>query len=167
MNLNLNETRQAIYDAFHDVERGEVTLHEAEAIDSYVSEARRDKARKRDLDLRWQDIPADHIMRCPNALPHLDPVSFRFYIARFMVWTLNHYTRDKTMVSDHTIYAFCLHSDAEINRYMHRRFATLSEPQRDAVCAFLRLMADAPMHVDARVAQRALDMHSPPPAPAG
>ena len=47
-----------ITSAFQDVRRGNgVTLHEATVIDSYGSMEERAKARKKDTERRWQDVP--------------------------------------------------------------------------------------------------------------
>ncbi len=83
---------QAIEQAFAGVPRGSITLHEAEVVDSYGTEAERQRARKRDTEADWCEVPDSSIEECQNALPHLDPESWRFYLPAYMRHGLRHVT---------------------------------------------------------------------------
>jgi hypothetical protein len=146
----------AIRSAFTGVPRGQVTVHEAEVIDSYGTDTERRRARRLDIDERWDEVPDAHIEACDNALCHLDPEGWRYYIPAYMVWSLRHFRRSPSMTSDHTIYSFDPCSkDADLHEYQMSRFRLLDHAQSRTVCRFLRYMANDG-HADTTVAKRAL-----------
>jgi hypothetical protein len=74
-----HEVIAAIRAAFDGVERADgVTLHEARAIDCYWIAEERAAARLLDTDRIWEQVPREHVERCPSALSFLDPVGFRY-----------------------------------------------------------------------------------------
>lgn len=77
--------------AFANVERGDgVTLHEARLIDDNCEDRNKyDKARKKDTEQNWNDIPDDKIIDFGDTLPFLNAEGFRFYLPAFMVYSLN------------------------------------------------------------------------------
>ncbi|MEO5726786.1 MAG: DUF6714 family protein [Byssovorax sp.] len=64
---------EAIRSAFADVLRGSITIHEAEVIDRYGSDAEHQKARRLDTEESWERVPDSDIEECAAPLSHLDP----------------------------------------------------------------------------------------------
>jgi len=155
----IESTIEAIRAAFRGVPRGEITLHEAEVIDSYGTAKERAAARRRDTEERWEEIPDKQIEECSNALSHLDPQSWRYYLPRYMEWTLVHHTTSRSITVDHTIYALLLGGDASINDYLRARYRQLTPEQSRAVSRFLQIMARADEHADAGAAGEALQKY--------
>ena len=87
-----HEVIAAIRAAFDGVERGAVTLHEADVMDSYGSAEERAAARLLDTDRVWEQVQAEDIERFSSALCFLDAEGFRYYIPAYMVWTLDNET---------------------------------------------------------------------------
>jgi hypothetical protein len=84
-----------IEEAFDGVSREDgTTLHEAIAIDDYLSEEEQRAARLLDIEKRWQDVPDDHIDACYSALHFMDAKGFRYYIPAFMLCELRHHGVD-------------------------------------------------------------------------
>ncbi|MEX0612191.1 MAG: DUF6714 family protein [Pirellulales bacterium] len=151
---------RGIHEAFVDVPRGCITLHEAEVIDEYGSDDARVDARKLDTDGRWEDVPDSHVEECTTALCHVDPESWRYYIAPYMVWSLRHLRTNDSIVSDFTIYSFDPSSDdPRLYAYSMDRFRLLDEKQSAIVCRFLRYMASKGDYADERVAHEALQKY--------
>lgn len=148
---------EAIKIAFAQVGPGEITLHEAEAIDSYAGMEERNQARRLDNEASWWEVPDEAIEACPNALPHLDPAGWRFYIAAYMTWALRHFRHSSSIITDYTIYSFDFHPDGDLVKYKLARFTSLSEQQIQVVCSFLRFMAQNGDLADERVAADALN----------
>jgi hypothetical protein len=71
---------RAIERAFAGVRRGAITLHEAEVLDSYGTEAERRRARALDPEADWREVRASSIEACPAALSFLDPERRRWYL---------------------------------------------------------------------------------------
>jgi hypothetical protein len=161
MNQFMDADAQAIVDAireaFAGVRRGAITLHEAEVIDSYGSDDERADARQRDTEQNWEDLPDQHIEECPWALCHLDPVSWRYYIPAYMIWSLRNFRSNDSIVSDFTIYTFdASDSDAKLREYSTERYRTLSPSQSRDVCRFLTYMANIGERADNLTAKAAL-----------
>ncbi len=78
----------SIESAFAGTKQGTITLHEAEALDDYATEDERVRARQLDQEADWRRIPDASLHACSNALPHLDAVSWRFYLPAFMRFAL-------------------------------------------------------------------------------
>ncbi len=150
---------RAIEEAFADVPPGRITIHEAEAIDRYASEAERAAERGRDAERDWREVPDESIGECPDALAFLDPEGWRFYLPAYMRWSIRHLgDGGASMVPDHTIYSLALSPAAHLRAHQLARFRTLDPGQARAVCRFLRLMAAAE-EVDGLVAGEALASH--------
>jgi hypothetical protein len=148
----------AIEEAFAAVPRGAITLHEAEVIDDYGTTEERRRARKWDPEESWQNVPNVSIEACLDALPHLDPISWRFYLPAFMRHGLRR-LRSPHGAVDRAIYALALGDDAEINAYLRERFRTLDTEQARAVRRFLEFAAESDAYCDARVARQALQKY--------
>ena len=77
--------------AFDGVSREDgVTLHEAIALDDYEDAEGCAKARTKDIETRWQDVPDEHIRSSEAVLSFLDTKGFRYYIPAFLVWYLKY-----------------------------------------------------------------------------
>lgn len=151
---------QDIHEAFRGVRRGRITLHEAEVIDDYGTDEQRREAQKLDTEESWDQIPDEHIEKCIWALAHLDPESWRHYIAPHMIWSLRYFRTSNSVVSDFTIYTFAPSADnPELHEYSMQRYQTLNEQQSRAVCRFLRYMAKNGDYADDRVAREALNRY--------
>lgn len=147
----------AIHAAFRGVSRGQITMHEAEVIDEYGSEDERIDARKLDTDQEWEEIPEEHVEECTTALCHVDPESWRYYIPRYMEWSLRHFRTNDSVVSDFTIYTFDPSStDPVLTEYSMERYRLLSADQSRVLCRFLRYMAQNGDHADDVVANEAI-----------
>ncbi len=147
----------AIEEAFRGVPRGAISIHEAEVIDVYGSQVEQACARKRDAERRWEDVPGESIEACTTALCHVDPTSWRYYIAAYMVWSLRNFRTNNSMTCDATIYTFDrIDDDPKLAAYATERFDHLSEAQSCAVCLFLQHMAKNTDFADDVVADRAL-----------
>lgn len=155
----VQEVVDAIHAAFAGVERGVITLHEAEVIDDYGAADERAAARRVDGEERWEAIPDAHIEACPNALPHLDPQSWSYYLPRFMTWTLRNFDRSRSLVVDHTIYTLLLGDDRALNDYARQRYERLTPAQSQAVQRFLSLMGGQEAYCDARAASQAIERY--------
>ena len=147
-----------VVSAFAGVPRGTITLHEAEAIDDYGTEAQREKARKRDSEEDWQEVPDASLAACQDALSHLDPIGWRFYLPAFMRYSL------KTLASSHSpidrvIYTLAYHDDRELNDYKRRRFETLDVAQAQVVNRFLELASTDDARCDSLTAKQALQQY--------
>jgi hypothetical protein len=149
---------EAIRSAFAGVPRGSITIHEAEVIDSYGSEAERQNARRLDTETDWSRVPDKAIEECTTALSHLDPNGWRYYIPAYMIWSLRYFRVRSSFVSDLTIYTFDPSSgDPRLHAYKLDRFRLLDRAQSRAINWFLRYMAANDDHADSRVAKIVLD----------
>ena len=138
--------------------RGGVSLHEADVIDRYGSARERARARRFDRERRWQEVPGPDIEHYHWALSFLDPVGFRYYMPAYMVWALHNYETSHSASVDSTIYALDYSDD--LRAFALERYAQFSREQSQAVCAFLRFMAeDATGIADELVARRALERY--------
>jgi len=146
-----------ICDAFLGVRRGAITLHEAEVIDDYGSAEQRKEASKLDTEGRWEHIPDAHIEKCTTALCHVDPESWRYYIAPYMIWSLTHFRTNDSIVSDFTIYTFDMNEESErMQEYSMERYSLLNDKQAACVCRFLRYMVRNSDYADDHIAKEAL-----------
>lgn len=159
--------RQQVIDeierAFNGLARGDITLHETDVIDGCGSERQRRKARKLDVEKRWQDVPVLAIDSHPTALCYAGD-SFRYYLAAYMVRSL----RDLTSpVADFTIYALVPNTNKPRHKWRLERYSEFSPEQTQAVFHFLQLMAEeegyndsAKLALDALWAEKAGQAHS-------
>jgi hypothetical protein len=74
--------------AFLGVPIGQLTLHEADLMDSYATDAELRAARERDPERDWRDVPDASLKVCSYALSYLDPLSWRFYLPALMRYAL-------------------------------------------------------------------------------
>lgn len=98
----------------------------------------------------WHDVPDDVIVSEYAALAFLSPEGFRHFIAAYLIWVLRHPEAGEAVV-DSAVWAFLpgLHGPT-LADFVRSKWTVLDEPQRKAITAFLRAMADH--HVDAGAA---------------
>lgn len=94
---------EMIQNAFSGMERGAgVTLHQALALDDRADDAEQQRARARDVEARWEDVPDADIAASPNYLCFLDTAGFRYYLPANMRWSLKNYDDDRWGCSFYT-----------------------------------------------------------------
>jgi hypothetical protein len=148
---------EAIRLAFDGVPRGKISLHEAEVIDDYGAKGKRDEARRIDAESSWYRVPDAHIEECPNALCHLDPISWKYYVPAYMTWTLRNFRETESLVPEHSMYTFDLSgSEPRVQESLVERYRLLDAAQSRAVCRFLRFMVASDGYVSTRAAKAAL-----------
>ena len=152
----IKEIVEAIHAAFCGVSRGEITIHEAEVIDGYGPVTKRAAARRFDTDQCWEEVPDKHVEECPNALNHLDPQSWWYYLPRYMEWSLHNWRTTRSISVVHTIYSLLLTGDASLNDYLRARYHQLTLEQSQVVKRFLQFMAQDDERGDAVAAAEAL-----------
>ena len=150
---SVDDVIREIEDAFLGVPLGQLTLHEADLMDSYgATEAQRKAARDRDPERDWRAVPDASLRECDYALSYLDPVSWRFYLPAFMRCGL----RDSSG-SAHVIYSLDPAGIRQRERSTEERFHSLNDSQVQAVCAFLRFASENGESYDDVAAGEALD----------
>jgi hypothetical protein len=147
----------AIERAFRGVPLGRITLHEAEAMDSYSSVDTLRAARDRDPERDWRDVPDASIRHCPAALSFLDVVSWRFYLPAYMSYGLRHFKERTNSLIDAAIYSLDAAGVRQRDQLTQERFETLDVAQVRAVCSFLRFAARNGEWCDDVIAKDALD----------
>jgi hypothetical protein len=142
--------------AFAGVRRGSITLHEAEVIDAYGTDAERRRARARDTEEDWRDVPDASVEACPDALTFVDPESWRFYLPAYMRYGLRHLQSRRSSTIDHAIYSLAKGGDRSLAEYKLHRFRTLNLEQAQAVRSFLVFASENDAWCDGVVATEAL-----------
>lgn len=151
---------EEIVEAFHDVPRGEVTLHETDILDDNGSEEEAEKARRLDTEHSWEEIPNEWIEQHPSSLCFVDPQSWQYYIPAYMTWTLKNFQTSDSITAEMTIYKFRLFdNNPDLNLEQMKRFQQLNQKQSAAVCRFLRYMSQDDDRVDGGAAKEALQKY--------
>lgn len=131
-----------ITSAFQDVRRGNgVTLHEATVIDSYGSMEERAKARKKDTERRWQDVPDRDIANTDAVLSFLDAEGLRYYLPAYIVWYLRNIDNDAVR-SSNTFDSVVFHLTYQIEEREDKRFEGLTPAQGRAIAHFLIFVSE-------------------------
>jgi hypothetical protein len=141
--------------AFSQVEPGEITLHEAQAIDGHGTEGEQRNARKLDPERDWRDVPIASLEDCPSALSHLDPPAWRFYLPAFMRAVLRDLRNAEGSHGDPVIYSLDLPDRTDLVEVRLSRFRILSANQAEVVRKFLVLISE---HYGP-ICQEALERH--------
>ena len=82
--MRTSQLKELIRKAFDKVPfPGKISLHVAQAHDDYIYDKDAYYG-KFDHRGQWQDIPAEHIENCPNALSYLEPDGLRYYLPAYM-----------------------------------------------------------------------------------
>jgi hypothetical protein len=157
--LLIDDVIDEINRAFDGVSReGGISLHEADIIDGYGSMKERAKARKLDIEARWQDVPEKDLEEY-SILCFLDTIGFRYYIAAYMVWALRNFRTTDSVSADSTIYALDPPWEYELNLWAHKRYSFFTKPQAKGTCRFLRFMAQNEAYADSDSARNALEKY--------
>jgi hypothetical protein len=123
--------------AFDGVARGNgVTMSEAEELAYFPSTEELAAARAMDTELRWQDVSAERIARCPSALHYLDPAGFRYYIPAYLIWYLTFESEEESMTYDYLTFFLDSDFEAEENKAMRTSLSLLTPEQSKAIASF-------------------------------
>jgi hypothetical protein len=148
-----------IESAFDKVQREDgVTLHQAFAIDCCRSDKDCAKARKLDVETRWQDVPNADLENYPSMVHFLDSKGLRYYLPALMRRTILNYRTTAALTDLSTVSSLIPYTGERNRRIKTERFSLFSDAQRVVVCRFLRFMVrnwGEGGHVD--VAEDALD----------
>lgn len=145
-----------IEEAFGEVGLGDgLSLSQAQALDHMEAPEIVQRARNKDHDVRWQEIPDDRVEEYHYALTYLDPQGLRFYLPRFMVFALDHPGIDSPAV-DAAVYA-CDLGD-ELQDEVLAQFNSMSRRQMTVIAQFLAFIAESKdQDYDTLVAAMALE----------
>jgi len=157
--MDKNKIIQDIQEAFKGVSReGGESLHETRVIYNGGSGEERVKARAKDLDKKWESIPARDIEIHSSALCYMNPISFRYHIPAFMIWILKNYEQSNSFTVDSTIYVLFI--EQRMWESIKERFTILSKQQSAAIAHFLKYLIDNDKdRIDDVHAQLALDAY--------
>ena len=72
----------------------------------------------------------------------MNPISFRYYIPAYMVWSLKNYKTSDCLTANMTIDALELHDVEEVHDLHRARFSLLDHDQSRAVSLFLQFMVN-------------------------
>lgn len=153
--------------AFADVSRADgISLHEADVLDDYGSEAALAAARQRDTDRHWQEVPDAVIAKLSSALSFLDDKGFHYYLPAYLSWTLRHYDSSASASIHSLLTDLALqpwdHSQREQahEATIRTRFERLTDAQAQVVCQALRFLAAYGYPcVNVKLARKALDQY--------
>lgn len=150
-----------IEQVFGGINRGKgVTLHETDVLDACGSEKERAKARKKDAEKRWQDVPSDDIEGHQSALCFLDPDGFRYYLPAYMRWSLRHFKSSDSLSSDSTIYALGPSGNKGVTDWNRARWEVFTQKQSQVILAYLRFMAEqGEGYADSFMAELAINVY--------
>ena len=134
--MNRNELIEKISAAFGNtsLEDG-IGILESEAIDSCVSDKRREKARNDDYRENWQVIPDQIISEHYSALCFMDVKGLRFNLPAYMTFALKNYDISNSASIDGVIYALCKEPEE-----LETDWSVFSDEQRKVIAIFLRYM---------------------------
>jgi hypothetical protein len=141
MPLTTDTLTTEITTAFDGIPREDgITLHEAEEIDCHGSPEELLRARQRDTDSRWQDIPDQWISELPSAVHFLDAKGLRYYLPAIMLWHFRHPHWSEPATAD------LLYSGLTSKEFPHHHlvdlYNSLTDPQRRAVAHWLHFYGD-------------------------
>ena len=150
-----------IEQAFGSVTRGGgVTLYETDVLDSCGSEKERIKARKKNTEKRWQDVPDQDIEDHQSALCFLDPEGFRYYLPAYMRWSLRHFKSSDSLSSDSTIYALGPSGNKGVTDWNRARWGVFTQRQCQVILSYLRFMIEqGEDHADSVMAELAINAY--------
>jgi hypothetical protein len=106
-----------------------------------------------ETDVRWQEISDEAVEFYDDILPFLDAIGFRYYIPRYMIWTLQHYQQSDLAIITYTVGIFS---------HCWEQWSVLNSKQQKACLRFLEFCVhDTSDRLDAeqaRYAHRLLTM---------
>lgn len=130
----LDDVIAAVSAAFSEVTLGDgVGLWEAQGLDDYASSAELKELREKDEKSDWRKISVEDLNQCHAAPSFMDPRGFVFHLPAFLIAELD----------DRHGYGFLDRLYSE-NEHPHGWSALLTEPQRKALIAALRLVQAHP-----------------------
>ena len=126
----------AISQAFGKVLRGQgISLHEADALDSYASDDQRKQAKLLDTDVHWWEIPPQQLERFSGVLIYTNAEGFRYYIPAYMTVAL------RTFQSGSLLVDVTISSLFPVTPNASERYALLNDNQKQCIARFLWFMA--------------------------
>lgn len=132
-----NESKliRQIESAFDGVVLGNgISLNMAQFIDSCGTAPEYKAAAQADEREDWRDIPDEVLETFSDTFCFTDLEGYRFYIAPYMIWTIQHHRESDDIIADFTIYA--LHPAR--HQFETVRFTDwFTSEQLDAIVAFL------------------------------
>lgn len=129
---------------------GGTNLYEGDLEGAYNDPSVRLKAREKDPEQFWWEIPAWKLEELSTAVHFLDAKGYRFYLPAWMTWCLRHAKASQLIALD--TYVHSLVPDELVPR--EPVFATLTREQSRAVCRFLKYIAQYYPHTTADQALR-------------
>jgi hypothetical protein len=126
----------AISQAFGKVLRGQgISLHEADALDSYASDDQLKQARQLDTDIHWWEIAPEQLERFNGVLIYTNAEGFRYYIPAYMTVALRTYQSGSLSVDA------AISSLFPVTPNGSERYALLDDNQKKCIARFLWFMA--------------------------
>ena len=121
---------ELIHEAFRNVPRGDLSIHQAHIV-KWADEKRLREAGALDHDRSWTEISDETIVECRNALYGDDPISWRYFVPAYLCWTLQHFKDCSSFICDQTIYTFKFYEIGDpLRQDSVLRFDTLSLQQK-------------------------------------
>ena len=134
--MDKNQIIEDIDAAFRTVSLEDgIGILESEALDSCVSDKKREQARKNDYRENWQAIPDAVISEHYSALCFMDAKGLRFNLPVYMMFALENYDRSNSASIDAVIYALCKEPED-----LKTEWTIFSEEQKSVIAKFLRYM---------------------------
>lgn len=120
--------------AFDGVSREDgISLHAARALDDWHSlEEAKKIGQKMDRDTKWQEVPAEWIMKFHDIFSFLDPKGFRYYVPAYMVWSLK---EPKASISNSL--NFLMYALENRDGYYQSHFELLNQEQLEVISDFI------------------------------
>lgn len=154
-----------IHAAFADVRLDDgISLYAARALDHHAPPSQLAEANRRHHpEMQWPWLQDNEIEWFSDTLPFMDPKGIRFYLPRFMVWSLANAHASNSDAADNLIYLLDI-GDLFPEDHLERYFALLTCEQRRVVAAFLAFIVDSAGEAlddtfDDVAAKRALDRY--------
>ena len=121
--------------AFGKVLRGQgISLHEADALDSYASDDQVKQARLLDTDIHWWEITPEQLERFNGVLIYTNADGFRYYIPAYMTLALRTWQSGSLSVDAAISSLFPVTPNAS------ERYALLDDNQKKCIARFLCFM---------------------------
>ena len=112
-----------------------IGIFEAEALDACVSDAVREKTRRRDQRDSWESIPDETISQHFSVLCFMDQKGLRFHLPAYMRFAVRNYETSDSASVDSVIYALC-----RAPQSVEKDWPLFSEKQRATIAKFLKFM---------------------------
>lgn len=147
MTFDKMELRKIIESAFGGASRPEVSLRQFVLTDQKgmagtITDEEWDLAGILRTDAKWQDISALEIEHCDCQLAHMEAEEFRYYLPAYMLYSLDHAQGSILESRIPGFVIFGLTPSRHHPSYSAGQYSLLDPPQRQAVAAFLRYMAN-------------------------